>query len=109
MQIDLRKPPGPVDADQASISRAVMEGAARLMNDKLVQFAERGMTFTEAVMVGGPASSPIWPDIVAETIGVPITVGSSLSGARGAALLAGIGAGIYGDEADAYSSTKGEL
>jgi len=109
LQIDLRDPPGPVDAERDNVSRAVMEGAARLLNDRLNQLAERGITFNRAVMVGGPAKSPIWPGIVAETTGIPITVGSNHAGARGAALLAGIGAEVYRDEADAFAATGGNL
>jgi len=109
LQMNLHDPPGSVDASCNNISRAVMEGAARLLNEKLIPLAARGITFTQAVMVGGPARSPIWPKIVAEKIGIDISVGSSHAGARGAAILAGIGAGVYHDEADAFSATGGNV
>jgi xylulokinase len=78
-----------------------MEGAARLLNDKILKLKEQGFRYDRAVMVGGPATSPIWPRIVAEITGMTVTVGGRSAGAQGAAILAGIGAGLYRDECDA--------
>jgi len=107
LKIDLREPPRRFDAELRNISRAVMEGAAELLNDKLNHLKEYGINFKKAVMTGGPSHSPVWPRIIAETTGLELVTGSRHAGARGAALLAGIGAGIYRDEYDAYK-TAGE-
>jgi xylulokinase len=104
LSIDLREPPHPLAADRALISRAVMEGAARLLHEKLQALEAQGFHFTQAVMVGGPAASPIWPAIVAELTGLAVTVGDRAAGARGAALLAGLGAGCYRDLGDALAA-----
>jgi xylulokinase len=80
-----------------------MEGAADLLNRKLCGLAASGMTFDRAVWVGGPSRSPVWCGIVAETTGLELTVGSPHAGAKGAAMLAGIGSGVYRDERDALS------
>jgi sugar (pentulose or hexulose) kinase len=101
LKIDLRLPPEPIDADAASISRAVMEGAATLLSEKLLALRPYGMEFRRAVMVGGPSASPIWPGILAEAAQISITVVGRSAGARGAAMLAGIGAGWYADEVEA--------
>jgi sugar (pentulose or hexulose) kinase len=103
LTIDLREPPQCINADRALISRAVMEGAARLLHAQLQALTAHGFRFTQAVMVGGPATSPIWPAIVAEITGLAVTVGGRAAGARGAAMLAGIGTGLYRDEQDARS------
>lgn len=104
LKIDLREPPRQVEAERRNISRAVMEGAAELLNDKLNHLKEHGINFKKAVMTGGPSHSPVWPQIIAETTGLKLIIGSRHAGAKGAALLAGIGAGIYRDEYDAYKT-----
>ncbi len=72
-----------------------MEGAARLLHEQIRALRTHGLHFDRAVMVGGPSHSPIWPDIVADITGLDITIGDRTSGARGAALLAGIGIALY--------------
>jgi sugar (pentulose or hexulose) kinase len=52
----------------------------------------QGFNFTQALLVGGPSKSPVWPSIIAEITGLELSVGSAHAGAQGAALLAGIGA-----------------
>ncbi|MEN8255593.1 MAG: FGGY family carbohydrate kinase [Verrucomicrobiota bacterium] len=100
VRINLQEPPQKIDAARSDISRAVMESAARLIDGKLKEIAAQGMGFKSAVMVGGPSNSPVWPGIVAETTGLELTIGSAHAGARGAAMLAGIGAGFFKDEKD---------
>ena len=102
LKIDLREAVQPIQATRANISRAVMEGAAELFNERLLELKGHGMTFQKAVMTGGPAGSSVWPGVVADITGLEISVRSRHAGARGAALLAGIGAGFYRDDADAF-------
>jgi sugar (pentulose or hexulose) kinase len=104
LKIDLREPPRRIEAERRNVSRAVMEGAAELLNEKLTCLKGCGMNFKKAVMTGGPSNSPVWPRIIAETTGLELSAGSCYAGAKGAALLAGIGAGIYRDEYDAYKT-----
>ncbi|OPZ29514.1 MAG: Autoinducer 2 kinase LsrK [Lentisphaerae bacterium ADurb.BinA184] len=93
LRIDLREAPRPPDASRACVSRAVMEGAARLLNEKLAALRDGGFRYERAVMVGGPAGSPVWPGIVAGITGLEVEVGTRSAGARGAARLAGEGIG----------------
>ena len=95
VKIDLRKTPKNINANRENISRAVMEGAAELLNEKLKKLALYGIKFNSAVMVGGPSKSPIWPQIIEQITGINLTVGSQHAGAKGAAIMAGIGAKIY--------------
>lgn len=108
LTIDLRDTPRYIDAERKNISRAIMESAARLLKEKLFQLEKSGMKFENAVMVGGPSKSSIWPSIIADITELKLTIGSSYSGAKGAALLAGIGLGLYHDENDAYQKTRGK-
>ncbi len=91
--IDLLAPPRHVAGDRASVSRAVMEGAARALGNRLRALEPHGFRFTRAVLVGGPSKSPVWPGIIAEITGLDLSLGSAHAGAAGAALLAGAGAG----------------
>jgi len=95
LEIDLREPPRLPSGGCANISRAVMEGAARLVQEKLVTLRSYGLRFDRAVVVGGPSRSPVWPNIVADITGLELTVGGRSAGARGAAILAGIGIGLH--------------
>ncbi len=99
--INLQEPPQRRDTEHANLSRAIMEGAARLLNEKIQELKPHGFSYARAVMVGGPANSPIWPKIVAEITGIEVAVGGRSAGARGAARLAGIGSGVFRDEHDA--------
>jgi len=98
LEIDLREPPRKIAASRAEVSRAVMEGAARLLNDKIQELQAYGFRYDSAVMVGGPAKSPIWPTIVADITGIAVEVGDHSAGARGAALLASEALGTSGNE-----------
>ena len=89
LKIDLTAAPKVVNDSRENISRAVMEGAARLLNEKINTLADVGVKFNSAIMVGGPSRSPVWPKIVEEITGIRLTVGSAHAGAVGAALLAG--------------------
>ncbi len=101
LAIDLRQPPKYISGDPAQIARAVMEGAAALLAEKIEGLKKLGCDFSHAVLAGGPSKSPVWPDIIARRLGIEIKVASPHAGAVGAAILAGIGAGIYKDERDA--------
>lgn len=94
LEIDLREPPKAIDADRALISRAVMEGAARALNAHLQRLKSHGFHFSQAILIGGPSKSPIWPDIIKAETGLHLEVGTAHAGAKGAAMLAAQGAGI---------------
>jgi sugar (pentulose or hexulose) kinase len=91
LKIDLREPPEEINDTCENISRAVMEGAAKLLNEKIIKLAAKGIKFKSAVMVGGPSKSPIWPQIVEDITGITLSTGSQHAGAKGAAILAGKG------------------
>jgi L-xylulokinase len=63
-----------------------------------------GGQFSTARLTGGGSRSQVWTQMFADTIGVPMEVcdGTEL-GARGAALSAGIGTGIYHDYSEAVA------
>lgn len=104
--IDLEEPVQELAASREQVSRAIMEGAAQLLADKLHALESQGFSFRDAVIVGGPSRSEVWSDIIGRTTGLNLSAGTAYSGAAGAAILAGIGTGLFSDEADAWKRTS---
>ncbi len=76
--------------------RAVMEGVAFGLRDALEIIRGRGIPVTQVRVSGGGARSGLWRQILADTFAVDVVTVSATEGAAyGAALLAGVGAGIY--------------
>ena len=89
------------------ISRAVMEGTAFELKRKVQELAKAGIPAKRITMVGGPSESSVWPLIVSEILGLELRlINGQNAGAVGAAILAGIGAGVFGNELDAFSAMK---
>ena len=84
------------------LARAVMEGVAFAMRDSLEIFRELGLSFDRVIASGGGARSALWRQIQADVYGLPVaTVNVEEQAGVGAAMLAGVGVGIYRDFADA--------
>ena len=59
-----------------------------------------GIDVDEVVLTGGAAKGTLWPQIVADALGVPVRIPVvKESTALGAAIYAGVGAGLF-DDAD---------
>ena len=88
---------------KGEIARAITESAALMLNEELEKLRELGLKADRVTMIGGITNSSVCVKIVSDILGVPITVvNGQAAGAVGAALLAGIGVGLYKDEKDAY-------
>jgi xylulokinase len=80
------------------MARAVMEGIAFELRWAMEEMRARGIDVAAWVMVGGAAESPAWPQIVADVTGVPVALPALKQAAGyGAAILAGVGAGLFAD------------
>jgi xylulokinase len=87
---------------KAHLTRAVMEGVTFGLRDSLELMKTLGIDFRQVRASGGGARSGLWRQILADVLGVNIAlVNVSQGAAFGAALLAGVGVGVYGDVADA--------
>lgn len=72
-----------------NICRALMEGAAYLVKEKLKTLEKIGVKIHRIVMAGGPSQSVLWKEIIEDITGVKIEIRYGVnSGATGAALLA---------------------
>jgi xylulokinase len=86
--------------------RAVMEGVAFGLRDAFEIFHEMGVQVTQVRASGGGAMSPLWRQILADVLGVEVVTMNVTEGAAyGAALLAGVGAGIFPSVEDACDRT----
>ncbi|RMH52979.1 MAG: xylulokinase, partial [Bacteroidetes bacterium] len=82
---------------QPHLTRAVLEGVAFGLNDSFRLMQEAGLPRPEQVRVsGGGARSPLWRQILANVLDAElVTVNTTEGAAYGAALLAGVGGGVW--------------
>jgi xylulokinase len=81
---------------RAHIVRAILEGVAFSLRDAFEIFNEMGVQVEEIRLGGGGARSSLWRQIQADVYGQPVnTVAAEEGAAFGAALLAGVAAGIW--------------
>ena len=92
---------------RAHMTRAVLEGVAFGIKDSFRLILQAGLGSIEQVRIsGGGAKSKQWRQIMADVLGVElVTVNTSEGAAFGAALLAGVGAGIYENVLTACEAT----
>ncbi len=83
---------------KAHMVRSVLEGVAFSLRDCLELIKNMGFPVQCVVASGGGARSPLWRQILADAFATELITVTSTEGAPyGAALLAGVGAGIFSD------------
>ena len=91
---------------RAHLIRAIMEGVVFAMRDCLELFKSLDVRPESIIAAGGGAQSPLWRQIQADVLGMPlVTVETPEKSATGAAMLAGIGGGIFASFEDACRQT----
>lgn len=94
------------DKTRAHLIRAMMEGVAFSLQHNLQTAAEVEAEVKELVSVGGASNSELWTQLKADVTGKPIHVPfSDHATTLGAAILAGVGTGVYPDFATAVGET----
>jgi xylulokinase len=78
--------------------RALYEGVAYSLRDCLEVMKSKDLGFTTARLTGGGARSALWRQIVADVLNITVELPSVADASFGAALLAGVGVGIFKDE-----------
>jgi xylulokinase len=91
------------------VYRAVLDGIALGFRHCMDIAGEHGVRFAEVVAANGAGRSPLLRQTLADALGVPLTWSSTGGGGTlaGAAILAGLGAGVLGLPRFARSSTAG--
>jgi xylulokinase len=84
---------------QAHLTRAVLEGVAFGLRDSFELIKTAGKFDVHQVRIsGGGARSPLWRQILADLLEAElVTVNTTEGAAYGAAVLAGVGAGVWQD------------
>jgi xylulokinase len=81
---------------RAHLARAVMEGVAFSLRDSLEIFRELGARMDSIRLGGGGSHSTLWSQIQADVYGQPVeTIKADEGAAFGAAILAGVGVGVW--------------
>jgi autoinducer 2 (AI-2) kinase len=93
----------PANSGKKECIRAIEEAAAYVSLGHLRVIEEiTGRSTDHAVFTGGASKGKLWPRIMADVLGIPVSVPRvKESTALGAAMFAGIGAGLYPDVATA--------
>jgi xylulokinase len=87
---------------KGQMARAVLEGITFEMREILEAEAKAGIPVETIRLTGGAAKSPFWCQLMADAFGRPIELlQTTETGCLGAALYAGIGAGVYAGPEDA--------
>jgi len=88
---------------KADIAQAILEGITYEMKD-LLKMKEQLATIDRVRLCGGVAASPFWCQMFADILNKPIELTEVTElGSLGAAMCAGIGAGLYKDCRDAIN------
>ncbi|HEX2702824.1 MAG TPA: xylulokinase [Solirubrobacteraceae bacterium] len=84
--------------DRGALARATLEGVAYGLRDSLELLGALGVHAQAGRISGGGSRSALWSRIVASVLGIPLERTESEEGsAFGAALLAGVRAGVFAD------------
>ena len=76
--------------------RSVMEGVVYAQRQSLDMLRSMGIGFSEICATGGGGVSPLWRQMIADVFELPVVTIQNREGpALGAAILAGVGAGLY--------------
>jgi xylulokinase len=89
--------------DRAHFARALYEGIAYAIRDAMTAAEELGMVYDSIRLIGGGARSATWRQIMADVLGRQILLPVNGDASFGAAVVAGIGVGIFADPIDAVA------
>lgn len=82
--------------------RAILEGVGFAFRDSLCLLQQAGWSGSSIRCIGGGAKSHLWREIIASILGVQIqTLNTDEGPGLGAALLAGVGTGVFADLSEA--------
>lgn len=88
--------------DLGAMARAVMAGVAYSHRAHVEKLRAEGLRFRVARLAGGATRSPFWCQLFADVLGIRVEVPAVTEpGTLGAALLAGVGAGVWPSVAEA--------
>ncbi len=88
--------------------RAIMEGVSFVNRRHLAMIRHAGVQVKKLIMIGGGSKSSVWPRIVADTCNTRVVLPRITEAAcAGAAVLAGVGSGLFGSIEEASVQIAG--
>jgi xylulokinase len=84
--------------DRRHFVRALYEGIAFSLRDVLQQLRAQQLELREASIIGGGSRSATWRQIIADILGIVIALPKVTDASFGAALIAGVGIGVFANE-----------
>lgn len=87
--------------DRGTLARAMLEGVAYAIRAQLDLLVAGGAPVTGLCVSGGDSRLATWNRVKADVTGVPVSTIPGDAATTGVAMLAGIGAGLYRDAAEA--------
>jgi xylulokinase len=91
--------------NRAHFVRAFYEGISFSLLDCRNVYRPLGLEFSEIRLIGGGAKSALWRQILCDVMGQDILVPETTEAAFGAALVAGVGAGLFQGPVDAVEKS----
>ena len=92
-----------ISSTRGAFARALMEGVAFSLRDCYRTLEEMALPVKRIFLIGGGARSALWSEIVCNVFDRPVAVPSPGDASFGAALLAGVGTGVFRDAKDAVA------
>ena len=92
-----------ISSTRGDFCRALMEGVAFSLRDCYRTLEEMDLPVKRIFLIGGGARSPIWSEIVCNVFDRPVAVPEPGDASFGAALLAGVGIGLFRDAREAVA------
>ena len=91
-----------MDSTRADLTQAVLEGVAFALRDSFEVAKTLGLPITRSKLVGGGAKSPLWRQIIANVLGIPLDILKTEKGpSLGGAMLAAVACHEYDSVEDA--------
>ncbi|MGI6653374.1 MAG: xylulokinase [Christensenellales bacterium] len=88
---------------KAHFNRAVLEGISYSMKDCYETLKILGIAPSSAVLIGGGAKAPLWRQIIADMLDIPLRTVENVDSSLGSAMLAGVASGVFASHQEAAS------
>ncbi|HEY0521609.1 MAG TPA: FGGY-family carbohydrate kinase, partial [Ilumatobacteraceae bacterium] len=88
---------------RAHFARALYEGIAFAIRDAMTVAEDLGMRYDSIRLIGGGSRSATWRQIMADVLGRGILLPANGDASFGAAVVAGVGVGMFDDTRDAVN------
>lgn len=89
---------------KAHFNRAVLEGVAFSMKDCYETLRVMDIAPASATIIGGGAKSPLWRQIMADMLGIPLQLVANVDSSLGSAMLAGVASGVFATHQEAVEA-----